>query len=276
MSARRCVLFVPGNRPERFDKAVASGADMVCIDLEDATPIEAKKTARASALSFIASYRGACELILRVNPISTDFGQDDLHAIAALDRTPALVMLPKVESETEMRDASKMLVASQTQWIALLESAMGIENAFRIASTAGLCALMFGGADYTAQLGAQMSESSMLYARSRLAAAAASQQLFAIDVPHLDIQNTATLRAEIEHVKALGFSCKSAIHPLQVSLIQEHLRPTQAEIEHSQGLLEAFYSAPLAAIAYQGKLIDRPVVLAAEAILKRAGLNTKN
>jgi (S)-citramalyl-CoA lyase len=272
MSARRCVLFVPGNRPERFDKAIASGADMVCIDLEDATPLDAKTTARSSALAFIENYRGACELILRINPISSVFGQDDVRALSELKQAPGLLMLPKVETAAEMQSAQLKLAHQRTQWIALLESASGIENAFAIAATPGVCALMFGGADYTAQLGALMSESSMLYARSRLAAAAASQQLLAIDVPHLDIHNVDSLHSETMHVKALGFACKSAIHPNQVAPIQQFLMPTSAEIEHARGVLAAFHSAPEAAIAYLGKLIDRPVVLAAESILKRAGL----
>jgi (S)-citramalyl-CoA lyase len=272
MSARRCLLFVPGNRPERFEKAIASGADMVCIDLEDATPIPEKSSARAAALAFIAQHAAsATELVLRINPISTAFGLQDLLALCECINPPKLVMVPKVERADELRVAQTVLHQQKIAWIALLESALGVENAYAIAAVPDICALMFGGADYSAQLGADMSEPALAYARARISAAAASHSLLAIDVPHLDIHNSATLLAETQHVKAMGFHCKSAIHPAQVEVIQTALVPTPLEIEQARALLAAFHSAPHAAIAYQGKLIDRPVVLAAEAILRRAG-----
>jgi (S)-citramalyl-CoA lyase len=272
MSARRCLLFVPGNRPERFEKAIASGADMICIDLEDATPIAEKASARAAALTFIAQHAADCELILRINPITTAFGLQDVLAIAECEHAPKLVMVPKVERADELRVALSVLQHRKIEWIALLESALGVENAYAIAALPGLSALMFGGADFSAQLGAAMSEAALAYARARIAAAAASQALLAIDVPHLETHNSATLLSETQLVKAMGFQCKSAIHPTQVNVIQSALMPTAEEIAHARALLEAFNSAPHAAIAYQGKLIDRPVVLAAEAVIRRAGL----
>jgi (S)-citramalyl-CoA lyase len=271
ISARRCLLFVPGNRPERYQKAIQSGADMVCIDLEDATPFAEKTSARASALAFAAQYQGSTELVIRANSLRSAEGLADLLAFQQAS-CQALLMLAKVEAATEVEIAAQVLGLQQARLIALLESAQGIERAFAIARAPKLAALMLGGADYCAELGAKMTPNALLYPRARIAAAVASVGLFAIDVPFLDIHDVAGVSNETRLVAELGISCKSAIHPAQVAPIQATLRPTESEITHAQALLSAFHASPHAAIAYQGKLIDRPIVLAAERVLRRAGL----
>jgi (S)-citramalyl-CoA lyase len=272
-SARRCLLFVPGNRPERYQKAIQSGADMVCIDLEDATPLAEKQSARTAALTFAAQYQGTTELVIRANSLRSAEGLADVLAFRQA-ACQALLMLAKVEAATEVEIAAQVLGLQDARLIALLESAQGIERAFEIAHAPKLVALMFGGADYCAELGAKMSSNALLYPRTRTAAAAASRGLFAIDVPFLDIHDHAGIISETQQVAALGISCKSAIHPAQVAPIQATLRPSESEITQAQALLTAFHASPHAAIAYQGQLIDRPIVLAAQRVLMRAGLAT--
>jgi (S)-citramalyl-CoA lyase len=286
--ARRCLLFVPGNRPERFAKALASGADMVCIDLEDATPPAEKARARAAAIAFVHAQQAtqSCELVIRINSLRCAEGLADLLALRE-QCAPCLVMLPKVESVAELEIAAQVLNAPiseagsaatnvtsgtrQIMLIALIESALGIERAFEIARAPGLAALMFGGADYCAQLGGKMTAAALNYPRARLSAAAASGGIFAIDVPCLAINDELALRSETRAVAELGFTCKSAIHPNQVGPIQAELSPSGEEIAHARALLAAFEASPNAAIAFAGTLIDRPIVLAAQRTLARAG-----
>jgi citrate lyase beta subunit len=154
--------------------------------------------------------------------------------------------------------------------IALIETALGLERAFEIARAPRLDMLMLGGADYCAELGALMHAGSLHYARSRLAAAAASAGLACIDVPFLDTADDAALRAETEAVAMLGISCKSAIHPNQVASIQACLAPSDAAIAQAQRIVQAFKASPFAAVLVDNKLVDRPVLLSAERVLARA------
>jgi (S)-citramalyl-CoA lyase len=276
MSPRRCMLFVPGNRPERFEKAFASGADMVCIDWEDATPVEQKADARAATMAFLQQRTAnATEAMVRINRISSTDGLRDLLCLAdAKLSQPPLVMIAKTESARDVQIAREILPA-EFQLLALLESPAAIESAFEIARTP-VIALMLGGADYCAELGVALNGEALHYARSRLAAAAASQSLLAIDVPFLgtgaDADTQAELSAETSASQLLGMHCKSAIHPNQVQAIQRALSPTAAAIADAQKLLAAFKADGTGAMRLDGKLVDRPVVLAAENVLRRAGM----
>jgi citrate lyase beta subunit len=268
--ARRCLLFVPGNRPERFDKARASGADMICIDLEDAVGPADKASARSHALRYAAEFISSQqELAIRINSLHTADGLSDLLACAAAEKPPALLMLAKVASAAEVEIAASV-ASKPTRLIALIETALGLERAFEIARAPRLDMLMLGGADYCAELGALMHAGSLHYARSRLAAAAASAGLACIDVPFLDTADDAALRAETEAVAMLGISCKSAIHPNQVASIQACLAPSDAAIAQAQRIVQAFKASPFAAVLVDNKLVDRPVLLSAERVLARA------
>ncbi len=275
MSPRRCMLFVPGNRPERFEKAFASGADMVCIDWEDATPQTQKAQAREATLTFLHRYHGSAEAMVRINRVSSADGLRDLLCLAdaQLVRAP-LVMIAKTESAREV-DIARAVLPQAFELLALLESPAAVEAAFEIARTT-LIALMLGGADYCAELGVALNNDALRYARARLAAAAASQNLLAIDVPFLgtgmDADTQAALIAETRASQSLGLHCKSAIHPNQVHAIQSALTPSPDAIAAAQKLLAAFTADGTGAMRLDGKLVDRPVVLAAEHVLRRAGL----
>lgn len=274
MSARRCLLFVPGSRPERFVKAAASGADMVCIDLEDAVALTDKDSARRAALSFLASAERnpSCEWVLRCNALATAEGWRDVLALLDAAALPDLLMLPKVSDATELRLLSEVLGARCPPLIALIEGPRGIAMARDIARAPRVSMLMLGGADYCVELGAEMGAESLLWPRSAMAAAAAEAGIPCMDVPFLDVQDPAGLDAETRRVVALGFAAKAAIHPSQVEVIQRALNPTPERVVWARRVVEAFQASPHAAIQVDGKLVDRPIVVAAERVLRRAGL----
>jgi (S)-citramalyl-CoA lyase len=272
----RSLLFVPGNRPERFAKAFASGADMVCIDLEDAVPPSEKAAARDAALQFANQVRPPHQLlVIRLNAASSAAGQLDLAAFADVPKINAMLMLAKLETHDELAKAIQQLAATNASnqhhqgVIALLESAIGIENAFAIAQHPAVQMMMLGGADYCAELGAVMNQASLWYPRSRLAAACAAYGRTAIDVPFLDVHDPDGLSAETKHISDLGMACKSAIHPNQIATIHQALAPSSTELENANRIVEAAKASQEAAFLVDGKMIDRPIVIAAERVLAR-------
>lgn len=271
---RRCLLFVPGSRPERFEKAVNSGADIVCIDLEDAVAFSDKASARANALEFLAGAQlERTELALRINPVRTLEGLRDVIALSEAASLPAMLLVPKVACAEDVCVLAEALGARCPAIVPLLESALAIEHAFAIARAPKVAALMLGGADYVAELGGVMNPVSLAYPRARLAAAAASAGLFALDVPFLDIKDGAGLIAETRLIAGLGFTCKSAIHPHQVGPIQEAISPSASEIEHAQKIMQAMADCGQAAIQLDGKLVDRPILIQAQRVLTQAGFD---
>lgn len=277
---RRCLLFVPGARPERFDKALASGADQVCIDLEDAVGPEDKATAREATLAFIlGASTTTSELGLRINCVSSDLGVADLNRIMERKVRPAFIMLPKIDSAEEVLMADRMLAGTTIPVIAQLESPHSIFEARNIAaSCARMQALMFGGFDFAIAARVKPGERGWLWARSQLAAAAAEAEIGAIDVPSLDIKDIAGVGIETGHIIELGFTCKAAIHPTQVSAIQNAFLPTADEHVRATRVLDAMAGATSAAIQVDGKLVDRPIELAARRVaeLARLGLRQPN
>lgn len=262
---RRCLLFVPGSRPERYAKAVASGADQVCIDLEDAVAAADKDSARASLFAYLASPpEGHSEIGLRINPLSTAQGQADLAALAGSGLRPAFVMLPKVETVAELQQADTALAGMDTCFIAQIETPKGLLDARELArATPRLQALMFGGFDYIVALRGRAGWESFLHPRVVLATVAAEAGIGCLDVPYLDIHDAAGLGAETERVIALGYTAKAAIHPGQVDAIQRCYLPTAAEYERAQRVIAALAASKGEAIQLDGKLVDRPIEIAA-------------
>lgn len=274
---RRCLLFVPGSRPERYAKAVATGADQVCIDLEDAVAPADKDGARASIFAFLAGKpesRG--EIGLRINPLSTAQGRADLDALAASGLAPAFVMLPKVETADELRRADAALSAIDTAFIAQVETPKGLLDARAIAAASPrLQALMFGGFDYIVALRGRAGWESFFHPRVQLATVAAEAGIGCLDVPWLDIQDEAGLVAETDRVIALGFTAKAAIHPAQVGPIQERYLPTADEYARAQRVIEALAASRGEAIQLDGKLVDRPIEIAAERAVALGALGVR-
>lgn len=277
----RSLLFVPGNRPERFAKAAAGGADGIIIDLEDAVGPPDKDAARAEVSTWLRTRHAVLKpgvlACVRINSVFTEFGLKDLLALvdsARAGHAPDVVLLPKVESAVEVQLVARQLRAAHASpplLMALIESGAGLEAAVEIARAAPTVgALAFGGADLAADLRAMLAWEPMLAHRARLVQAASMAGIGAIDVPWLDIADEAGLAAEAARVRAMGFTGKLAIHPRQVEALNTAFTPTAEEVEHARGVLAAFEAAAGGVCTYRGKMIDEPVVAGARRTLARA------
>ena len=269
VNPRRCLLFVPGSRPERFGKAIATGADQVCIDLEDAVAPGDKDTARAATFDFLSRVPAAhSEVGLRLNPLGGALGRRDLQALADSGLAPAFVMLPKVEEVAELEAADAALAGRDTTLIAQIETPKGLLDARALAAaTPRLQALMFGGFDFIVALRGRACWESFFQPRVQLALVAAEAGIGCIDVPFLDIRDEAALVAETDRVIALGCTAKAAIHPAQVGPIQQRYLPTADELERARRVIDALASSGGSAVQLDGKLVDRPIEIAAERAL---------
>ena len=274
---RRCLLFVPGSRPERYAKAVATGADQVCIDLEDAVAPADKESARASLFAFLAELpQTRSEIGLRINPLSSELGQADLKALAASGLKPAFVMLPKVETVAELQQADAALAAIDTVFIAQIETPKGLLDARALASAIPrLQALMFGGFDYIVALRGRAGWESFFHPRVQLATIAAEAGVGCMDVPYLDIKDEAGLVAETDRVIDLGFTAKAAIHPAQVDPIQNAYLPTAAEYDRAQRVVAALAASGGEAHPLAGKLVGRPIENAAQRAIALGALGVR-
>ena len=272
----RSLLFVPGHRPERFGKALASGADLVCIDLEDAVPLQEKAAARAAVRAFLSTCSQAHlqRLAIRVSAANGEHCKLDLKVLADCPQ-PAFFMLAKTESPQQLSYVAAALSTEPHRWIALIESPQGMLNTDAICASQTLAAVMFGGGDYAAELGATFAWEPLLFARSQLAMVAAAHSLPCIDVPYLDIQNGAGLSEETRRVAALGYSAKAAIHPRQLEDIHRALAPTEAEVEGAKKIIDAFIAADGGAVTVDGRMVDQPIVESARRLLARVANTVK-
>lgn len=287
----RSILFVPGDRPDRYGKALAAGADAICIDLEDAVAPGAKAGARESVARFLARREtpgptgpdptGAGPghgrqplVIVRVNDPGTDEGARDAASVAG-GLPPDAFMIPKVTSDAGIREAERLL--GNVPLIPIIETVRGLENAMHIgAASPSVAALIFGGFDLSVELGAEPEWEPLLYARSRVVHAAALCGIDAIDMPSRDLREMTALRDEAEKARRLGFTGKVAIHPAQIPAIHEVFTPLAEEVEQARRIVEADRAAGGGAVALDGRMVDRPVVEAARRMLERAGEGTGN
>ena len=272
MPGPRCLLFFPGSRPELLPKAVASGADRVCMDLEDAVAPEAKGTARAAALDMLTRPPvDRARLVVRVNHPASEAGAADLEAIASLDGASPTLMVPKVDGPEELHELRDRLGGrgAGTVLIPMIETVRGLARVEAIASVEDVEALMFGGLDLSIELGASLDWESLLYARSRTVHAARLAGVHVLDMPFFDAADDEALRAEAERAGRLGFSGKAAIHPRQVGPIQAAFTPSDEQVARARRLVEAYERERMGAFLLDGVMVDRPAVEAARALLAR-------
>jgi citrate lyase subunit beta/citryl-CoA lyase len=269
LAQARSFLFVPGNRPERFAKALASGADAVIIDLEDAVPLDAKDTARSVLLSAWTDLDAAerARLLVRVNPAGTPWHEADLAAVASLTGLGAL-MLPKAENAQQVEQAFR---TSSALVLPLIESAEGVGQMDAIARAAGTLRLGLGHIDLQADLGVRCGPDEAELAPVRLAMVVASRRA-GLPAP-VDGVTTATQDAEVLAVDAqrsrrFGFGAKLCIHPAQVAGVHQALAPTQAECDWARRVLAAEVAAGGGAFSVDGKMVDPPVLLLARSLLR--------
>lgn len=275
LKAARVILFAPGDRPERFAKATAARADGVTLDLEDGVGLADKDRARDAVMDFLAAPRAAGPAVgVRVNRIHTQAGARDLVALIDAAR-PDFIIAPKVESAFEI-DLLHRHFAS-TPIIAVIESAKGLGAAPAIAAAPGIAALAFGSADLAADLRASFAWEPLLYARSRVIAAAAEAGVEAIDAPHLALDgDSAALEEECVRARALGFVGKFAIHPKHVAAIRRCFSPQDADVAQAEALIAAAEASRGGAFEFNGRMVDEPVLRVARRALalRRADLES--
>lgn len=256
------LLFVPGNRPERFEKAAAAGADAVIIDLEDAVPAAAKGEARDALRSGFS----IGPTFVRINGEDTAWHAQDVAAVVEL--AFAGLILPKAELGGRLPELAG---SSAIPVLALIETARGLAQARQIAALPGVARLIFGSIDFCADLGCAHTREALLSARSELVLASRLAGLPSpIDGVTTVIDDHELIAADARHGHELGFGGKLAIHPRQIAAIRDGFRPPPAEIAWAEKVLASGDGAA----AIDGAMVDEPVRIRARAILARAGSET--
>jgi len=260
----RSYLFVPADRPARYAKALASGADAVIVDLEDAVAPDAKDGARGSLEAWLTG-PDARGVVVRVNAAGTPWFEDDLRVVCRSPHVSA-VMLPKAERADDLaRVAGRPLLP-------LIESAAGFDALRQVAGAPGVERLVFGSVDFQLDLGIEGDGEELLYFRSRLVLASRLHGLAPpVDGVSTAIDDAGVLDADTRRARRLGFGAKLCIHPKQVDAVNRGFAPTAAEIAWAERVLDAAAKAGGAAVAVDGKMVDKPVLLRAEALLRQAG-----
>jgi (S)-citramalyl-CoA lyase len=264
MNFIQSMLFIPGNRPERFAKALASGADLVCIDLEDAVPDADKDAARQSALDAVGS---DARYAIRINGLTTAQGLADVLAIKQSPAKPSFLFLPKVESPHELVIVRQVLSDETIALVPLIETVKGLRCAHEIAAEPQVPMMMFGGGDFSAELGVALAWEPLLLARSQFVMACAGAGVSAMDVPYIKLDDENGLRHECALAKDLGFVAKAAIHPAQIKAIHDILRPSAEAIAEAHEARAAFAAAKGSAVRFKGKMLEGPIMRQYERII---------
>jgi citrate lyase subunit beta/citryl-CoA lyase len=260
----RSLLFVPGDRPERFDKAAASGADAVILDLEDAVAPMAKASAREAVARWLAQGHRA---IVRINAAETEWFEADLRMVQAHAR--AAVMLPKSDPASLARTAQAL---PGRELIALLETVAGYLGVRELAAVSGLARIAFGSIDFGAESGIADEGDAMTAIRTQIVLESRHAGLAApIDGVSVEFNDAARMSADARRSRQLGFGGKLCIHPSQLGPISDAFRPTPAELDRARRVLAAFEASAGAATALDGKMIDKPVVERARRIVADGG-----
>ncbi|MEO0773974.1 MAG: CoA ester lyase [Pseudomonadota bacterium] len=262
---RRSFIFTPGLRPDMFPKALASGADIVCVELEDGIAPKDKAEARQKALTLYESPQAddGVERIVRINSMRERFGIEDVQAILATPTPPPALMMPKVRTPDEVVMLDQLLseAGHPTSLHVIIETNEGLEAAHDIARCSDRVeALFFGGVDMAAELRCQNSFEGLYYARARVVHAAANAGLDVIDVPYLDLDDPEGMRVEAERVREMGFSGKGAVHPKQIAALNEVFTPSETQITRARRIIAEFEAADTGLVVIDGKLIEKPVL----------------
>jgi len=254
----RSYLFVPGNRPERFAKAYASGADSVIIDLEDAVPPGERIASRANAAVWVSPEH---PVLIRVNGADTEWFRDDIEMCAMPG--VAGVVLPKAERTEDIERIGKPVLP-------LVETARGFWNVSALAHTPNVARLVFGSIDFQLDLGINGEGEELLYFRSQLVLVSRLAGLPApVDGITAVFDSADPVRADTQRARRLGFGGKLCIHPKQIATVNECFGPAPEEEAWARRVIEAAATAGGAAISLDGEMIDRPVLARALELLKQ-------
>lgn len=281
---RRSMLFLPGNTPNIIINGEILGADAVILDLEDAVSPAEKDAARILVRNAVSRMGfGEREVIVRINSLDTAYWQEDLEAV--LPAGADTVMLPKSATAEDILRADAAMTAIEREngmetgsvkLMPLIETALGVENAFAIASACTrVTAIFLGGEDLTADLRCKRTKGGeeIRYARQRLVCAARAAGVDVYDTPFTDVRDDEGIRTDAETAKSFGFTGKASISPRHVAVINEVFSPSREEIAHAVAVMRAIEEAKAqgrGAVALNGKMIDAPVVARAERILADA------
>lgn len=262
---RRSFIFTPGLRPEMYPKALATGADIVCVELEDGIAPKDKPAARANAMKLFESPQAddGVERVVRINSLREGFGMADVQAVLATDTPPPALMLPKVRTPDEVALLDGLLTerGHATRLQVIIETNAGLEAAHEIAhSSPRIDALFFGGVDMAAELRCENAWEPLLYARSRVVHAAAGAGLDAIDVPWLDLEDPDGMERAAIQARELGFSGKGAVHPRQIAALNAVFTPSAERIARARRIIAGFEAADTGLVVIDGKLIEKPVL----------------
>ena len=262
---RRSFIFTPGLRPEMFPKALASGTDIVCIELEDGIAPKDKSKARQKALALFETPQAddGVERVLRINSMRERFGMEDVNAIISTKTPPPALMMPKVKTPDEVVLLDKLLTEAGhiTRLHVIIETNEGLEAAYDIAKCSErMDALFFGGVDMAAELRCPNTFESLIYARSRVVHASASAGLDVLDVPYLDLDDLQGMKKEAERVRDLGFTGKGSIHPKQIAALNEVFTPSKEKIARARSVISEFEAADTGLVVIDGKLVEKPVL----------------
>ena len=265
LRVRRSFIFTPGLQPEMFPKALASGADMVCIELEDGIAMKDKDEARKNTIDALKSLevKNDVELVVRLNCQRTKNGLLDLEAIASNKLKVKAIMLPKVKTPDEITFIDDMLTdcGLDTDLHVIMETNQALESIYDIAhSSDRIVALYFGGEDMAAELRVENKLENLVYARSRLVHAGASKGVDVIDVPYLNLENMEGMKKEAQFVKNLGFTGKGSIHPKQINILNKVFTPSEEEIIKAKKIIDQFNASDTGLVVIDGKLIEKPVL----------------
>lgn len=270
MFTAQSLLFVPGHRPDRFGKARAAGAGLTVIDLEDAVPAADKLAARSAALAEFgaAAESGALSgWALRINAVTTAAGIADLAALGDAAVLPPVLLVPMVESPVELKIIANVLGHRCPGLIPLIETPAGLREGHAIGRAPQVVALMFGGGDFSAELGVALAWEPLAAARGQFILAAAEAKVPAIDVPFIGLDDHEGLIAETRRARAFGFAAKAAIHPAQLPHIHSAFAPTPVEVAEAAEALAAYADGGGQAIRFRGRMLEAPIIRRYHAII---------
>ncbi len=281
---RRSLLFLPGNNPNMIINAGCLGADAVIFDLEDAVAPAEKDAARILVRNTLRhSDLSGCEIVVRINSVDTEYWRSDIDFI--LPEAPDVILLPKASTPADVLAADAYMSEVEAKLgikngtvalMPLIETALGVENAYAIASASKrVCALFLGAEDLTADLRCKRTKEGreIEYARQRLVVAARAAGVEVYDTPFTDVNDDEGIVVDATLAKSLGFSGKASISPRHVDVINTVFSPTMAEIDYAYEVLDAIELAKKqgkGAVSLRGKMIDAPIVARAEQTIKAA------
>lgn len=277
------MMFVPGNNPGMMVDAHVYGPDSIMLDLEDSVSMAEKDTARLLVYNALRSVDyGDTEMVVRINPLNTPYGKKDIEAVVKAG--VHVVRMPKTETAEEVREVEREIekvereigALGRTKIMAAIESALGVVNAYDIATASPrMMGIALGAEDYCANLKTQRSKGGeeLRLARETIVVAARAAGIDALDTVYSNLNDMETFRNEVEYIKTLGFDGKSIINPRQIEVVNSVFAPTEKDIEKARAIVAAIKEAEKkgsGVIALNGKMIDRPVVIRAERTINLA------